>query len=87
MTSKDAAKIVQEFEKIIKNKKSGIIWFTYHQGQIFQKFKEKGRFVSLVSKFGISKSTIVFKIALVKLINNGPKKKTLHYVFIILKNI
>ena len=41
ITSEDAAKIVQEFEQIIKNKKNDIIWLTYHQGQIFQKFKEK----------------------------------------------
>ena len=41
ITSENAAKIVQEFEQIIKNKKNDIIWLTYHQGQIFQKFKEK----------------------------------------------
>ena len=40
-TSKDAAKVVQEFEQIIKSKKSDIIWLTCHQGKIFQKFEEK----------------------------------------------
>ena len=40
-TSEDAAKVVQEFEQIIKNKKSDIIWLTCHQGKIFQKFEEK----------------------------------------------
>ena len=40
-----------------------------------QKFKEKRRFVSMVSKFGLSKSTIVFKIPLGKLINSYPKTK------------
>ena len=34
-TSGDAAKVVQEFQQIIKNKKSTIIWLTYHQRQIF----------------------------------------------------
>ena len=48
---------------------------TYHQGQIFQKFKEKEQFVSMVSQFGVSKSTIGFKIALFKLINNYLKIK------------
>ena len=38
ITSDDAAKVVQEFDQIIKNKKSNIIWLTYHQGQTFQKF-------------------------------------------------
>ena len=36
----------------------------------FQKFKEKEQFVNMVSKFGVGKSTIVFKIGLFKLINN-----------------
>ena len=40
VTIEDAAKVVQEFQQIIKNKKSDIIWFTYHQEQIFQTFKE-----------------------------------------------
>ena len=40
-TSQNAAKVVQEFEQIIKNKKSDIIWLTCHQGKIFQKFEEK----------------------------------------------
>ena len=65
ITREDAAKVVHEFEQIIKLKKSDIIWLTHHQGQIFQKFKEKEQFVSMVSKFGASKTTIVFKIALV----------------------
>ena len=42
-TSENAAKVVQEFEQIIKNKKSDIIWLTYLQRQIFKKFKEKKR--------------------------------------------
>ena len=83
ITSEDAAKVVQEFERIIKNRKSNIIWLAYHQGQIFQMFKEKEQFVSMVSKFGVSKSTRVLNIALVKLHNNYSKiKKTslsLHY--------
>ena len=66
------------------NKKSDIVWSAYDQGQIFQKFKEKERFISdMVSKFKVSKSTIVFKIALKKLIDDYPKIKnsslSLHY--------
>ena len=49
----------------------------------FQKFKEIEQFVNMVSKFGVGKSTIVFKIALFKLINNYLKIKnsflSLHY--------
>ena len=90
-TSEDAVKIIQEFEQFIENKKSNVIWLTYCQGQIFQKFKEKEWFVSMVSRLGVSKLTIVFKIALFKLINNYPKVKnsslSLHYFKKYLKTI
>ena len=79
----DAAKVIQEFKEIIKNKKSGIIWLAYYQGQIYKKLKEKGRLVSMAFKFNVSKSTIMFKIALNKLIDEYPKIKnsslSLHY--------
>ena len=79
----DAAKVIQEFKEIIKNKKSGIIWLAYYQGQIYKKLKEKGRLVSMAFKFNVSKSTIMFKIALSKLIDDYPKIKnsslSLHY--------
>ena len=64
----DAVKFVQEYEEIFKNKKSDIIWLVYHQSQIFQKFKEKGRFVGMVLKFNVSNSIIVFRIPLSNLI-------------------
>ena len=84
-TNEDAVKVVQEFEQIIQNKKSDIVWLAYYQGQIFQKFREKERFISdMVLKFHVSKSTIVFKIALKKLIDDFPKIKdsslSLHYL-------
>ena len=73
-TNEDALKAIQEFEQIIQNKKSNIVWLAYYQGEIFQNFKEKERFVSdMVLKFGVSKSTIVFEIALKKLIDDFQK--------------
>ena len=81
--NEDAVKATQEFEQIIQNTKSDIVWLAYYQGQIFQKFREKERFVSdMVLKFGVSKSTLVFKISLKKLIDDFPKIKnslSLHY--------
>ena len=51
-----------------------MVWLAYYQGQMFKKFREEERFVSdMVLKFNVSKSTIVFKIALKKLINDFPK--------------
>ena len=83
-SQEDVAKVIHEFEEIIKNKKSDIVWLAYYQGKIFQKFKSKERFVNdMVTKFKVSKSTIVFKIALCKLIDKYPKIKnsslSLHY--------
>ena len=83
-SKEDAAKVSHESEEIIKNKKSDIVWLAYYQGKIFQKFRSKERFVNdVVTKFKVSKSTIVFKIALCKLIDEYPKIKnsslSLHY--------
>ena len=72
---KDAVKVVQEFQEIIKNKKRDILWLAYHQGQIFQKFKEKERFIKMVLKFDIIKLILVLKIVLSKPIDNYPKIK------------
>ena len=83
-STEDAAKVIHEFEEIIKNKKSDIVWLAYHLGKIFQKLRSKERFVNdMVTKFKVSKSTIVFKITLSRLINKYPKIKnsllSLHY--------
>ena len=83
-SEEDAAKVIHQFEEIIKNKKSDIVWLAYHQGKIFQKFRSKERFVNdMVSKFKVSKSTIVFKVSLSRLIDEYPKIKdsslSLHY--------
>ena len=83
-SEEDAAKVIHEFEEIIKNKKSDIVWLAYYQGKIFQKFRSKERFVNdIVTKFKVSKLTIVFKIALSRLIDEYPKIKSsslsLHY--------
>ena len=80
-SEEDAAKNIHEFEEIIKNKKSDIVGLAYYQGKIFQKFRSKERFVNdMVSKFKVSKLTIVFKIALSRLIDEYPKIKKLFVV-------
>ena len=75
-SKEDAAKVSHEFEEIIKNKKSDIVWLAYYQGKIFLKFRSKERFVNdMVTKCKVSKSTIVFKIALTSFIDEYPKIK------------
>ena len=82
-SEEDAAKVIQDFEEIIRNKKSDTVWLAYHQGKIFQKFRLKELVNDMVPKFKVSKSTIVFKIALSRLIENYPEIKdsslSLHY--------
>ena len=62
-----AAKIIKQYEDIIKTKKKGIINVAFHQGQIFKRFKEKKKFAKLVNELGIYKTTIIFKINVFKL--------------------
>ena len=80
----DVATVIQEFEEIIRNKKSDIVWLAYYQSKIFQKFRSKERFVNdMVLKFKVSRSTIMFKIALSRLIDDYLQIKdsslSLHY--------
>ena len=82
--NEDVATVIQEFEEIIRNKKSDIVWLAYYQSKIFQKFRSKERFVNdMVLKFKVSRSTIMFKIALSRLIDDYPQIKdpslSLHY--------
>ena len=51
------------------------MWLTYEQGKTFKKIKANGTFMNLVNQFGVSKSTMVFKIAIVRFLNKYPKMK------------
>ena len=64
---KKAAKIIKQYEDIIKTKKKGIISIAYYQGKVFKRFKEKEKFIKLVSQLRIHKNTIIFKINIFKL--------------------
>lgn len=68
---------LRKLRRLLKAKKSNIVWLSYHQCHIFQRFKGREWFVSIVSKFDAIKSTIVFKVTLSKLIDNYPKIKKL----------
>ena len=71
----EAAEIVKEMEKVIKSNKCSILWLAYQQSKIFEKVKAYDKFINMVNQFGISKSTIVFKISIVRFLNNYPKIK------------
>ena len=69
----EAAMVIQKYERIIKTKKKEMISITYHQGKVFKKFKDKEKFITLVNKLGIHKTTIIFKINIFKLCEKYPK--------------
>ena len=68
-----AAEVIQECKSIIRTKNKGIIRISYHQGKVFKKSKNKEKFITLVNKLGIQKTTIIFKINIFKLCKKYPK--------------
>ena len=68
----DAA-VIQTYKDIICIKKKNIISIAYHQGKVFKQSKDKGKFIKQVMEFKVHKSTIIFKINIVKLIDKHPK--------------
>ena len=71
--SEEAAEVIKQYEYIIKTKTKGIISIAYYQGKVFKRFKEKEKFIKLVSQLGIHKNTIIFKINVFKLCERYPK--------------
>ena len=69
----EAADIIKQYEEILRTKRKDTIPVVYHQGKVFKRFKEKERFMQMVSKLKIHKSTIIFKINFFRLIEKYPK--------------
>ena len=70
---KEAAKVVQKYENIIRTKKKGIINIAFHQEKVFKRFKVKDKFITLVNQFNIHKTAMIFKINIFKLCEKHPK--------------
>ena len=69
----EVAKVIQKYENIIRTKKKRIINIVFYQGKVFKKFNDKEKFITLVIKLGIHKTTIIFKINIYKLCEKHPK--------------
>ena len=82
----DATKLIKKIEKIINSKKNKILMLAYQQGEIFRRFKTNNKSTSVVTKFKISKTTINFKIDIVKFIDKYPKMQTSCISVFYLKN-
>ena len=82
----DAADVIKEYEEIIRTKRKGIISIAYHQGKVISRFRETEKFMGLVTRFGIHKNTIIFKINILKLIDKHPELMQSSTTFSFLKN-
>ena len=83
----DAIDLVQKFDKLTKHSKNNILTLAYQQGKVFERFKMNNKFVSAVTEFDISKTTINFKIDIVNFIENYPRmKKSCISLFYLKKN-
>ena len=83
----DAADIIKKYEEILRTKRKGIMSVVYHQGKMFSRFHEKEKFVRFVGDFGVHKNTIIFKINILKLIDQHPKSVKSSVTLSFLKDI
>ena len=83
----DAIELVKKLDQLTKCSKNNILVWRYQQGKVFQKIKSNNKFVSAVTEFGNSKTTINFNIDIVKFIENYLKMKKSCISLFYLKNI
>ena len=55
-------------KKFFEQKRKGIMSITYYQDKFFKHFKEKEKFIKMLGKLKIHRSTLTFKIIVFKLI-------------------
>ena len=82
----DAIELVKQIDKMIKCSKNNILMLVYQQGRVFQKFKMNKGFSSVVTEFGISETTINFKIDVLNFINQHPGMRKSSISLFYLKN-
>ena len=64
---------MKEYEEIIRTQKKIILCIAYNQGKVFRRSKEKEKFIKLVNESKVHKTTMIFEINIVKLIDKHPK--------------
>ena len=83
----DAANIIiKQYEENLQTKRKGIIAGADHQGKLFKRFKEKEKFMQMVSNLKTHKSTLIFKINIFKLIEKHLKLMKSSVTLTFLKN-
>ena len=68
----DTAAVIKQYEDI-RTKKGNIISIAYRKRKVFKRFKDKEKFIKVVSEFKVHESTIIFKINIFKLIDKHPE--------------
>ena len=82
----DTIELVKKIDKMIKCSKINILMLAYQRGRVFQKFKMNKGFSSAVTEFGISKTTINFKIDVVNFNKKHPGMRKSFISLFYLKN-
>ena len=59
-TPEEVDDIIKQYEEILQTKRKGIISVAYYQDKLFKCFKEKERFIQIIGKLKIHKSTLMF---------------------------
>ena len=83
---KDAVDIIKEYEESLRAERKGIIVVAFYQGKIFKSCKEKEKFIQMLGRMKIHKSTITFKINVFQLIEKYPKLMRSSVTLTFLKN-
>ena len=66
---KDLAAVIREYSEIILTKTRALFPRLYWQSNIFKTFKAKQKFITMIRNFNVTKSTMIFKANILKLIN------------------
>ena len=73
-------------KKFLEQKGNGIMLITYYQDKFFKHFKEKEKFIKMLGKLKIHRSTLTFKIIVFKLIEKYLKLLKSSVTLTFLKN-
>lgn len=60
--------MVKEYEVVIRSRKKGTLKIAFRKGRILKHFKESKGFVEIIKKLRVSRSTVYFKINLLKIL-------------------
>ena len=60
--------MVKEYEVVIRSRKKGTLKVPFKKGRILKHFKESKGFVKIIKKLRVIRSTVYFKINLLKIL-------------------